>query len=42
MVSDDRGLLEQLQINKYTFFLHDYGGPVGFLIVPENIRLTHC
>ena len=22
-------LLEQLKINKYTFYLHDYGGPVG-------------
>jgi alpha/beta hydrolase fold len=25
-----KGLLEQLKINKYTFHLHDYGGPVGF------------
>jgi pimeloyl-ACP methyl ester carboxylesterase len=27
------GLLEQLKIDKYTFFLHDYGGPVGFRII---------
>ena len=26
-------LLEQLKIDKYTFYLHDYGGPVGFRIV---------
>ena len=26
-------LLEQLKINKYTFYLHDYGGPVGFRII---------
>jgi len=25
--------LEQLKINKYTFYLHDYGGPVGFRIM---------
>ena len=30
------GLLEQLKINKYTFYLHDYGGPVGFRIVPAH------
>jgi len=29
-------LLEQLQINTYTFFLHDYGGPVGFRIMAEH------
>ena len=35
------GLLEQLKINKYSFFLHDYGGPVGFRIVsahPERLQ----
>ncbi len=35
------GLLEQLKINKYTFYLHDYGGPVGFRIIsahPERLR----
>src|ERR1700678_4515822 len=26
-------LLDQLKIKKYTLFLHDYGGPVGFRIV---------
>jgi pimeloyl-ACP methyl ester carboxylesterase len=34
-------LLEQLKINKYTLFLHDYGGPVGFRIVsahPERLQ----
>ena len=34
-------LLEQLKINKYIFFLHDYGGPVGFRIVsahPERLQ----
>jgi pimeloyl-ACP methyl ester carboxylesterase len=29
-------LLEQLNINKYTFYLHDYGGPVGFRIIPVH------
>jgi pimeloyl-ACP methyl ester carboxylesterase len=35
------GLLEQLKINKYSFFLHDYGGPVGFRIAaahPERLQ----
>jgi pimeloyl-ACP methyl ester carboxylesterase len=35
------GLLEQLKINKYTFYLHDYGGPVGFRIIlahPERLQ----
>ena len=35
------GLLEKLRINTYTFFLHDYGGPVGFRIMtahPERLR----
>jgi pimeloyl-ACP methyl ester carboxylesterase len=34
-------LLDQLKINKYTFFLHDYGGPVGFRIIsahPQRLR----
>ncbi len=34
-------LLEQLKINKYTFFLQDYGGPVGFRIMlahPERLQ----
>src|SRR5579862_8107941 len=34
-------LLEQLKITKYTFFLHDYGGPVGFHIIaahPERLQ----
>lgn len=34
-------LLEQLGINKYSLYLHDYGGPVGFRIVlahPERVR----
>jgi pimeloyl-ACP methyl ester carboxylesterase len=33
--------LEQLKINKYSFYLHDYGGPVGFRIIsahPERLR----
>ena len=29
-------LLEQLKINTYTFFLHDYGGPVGFRIMAAH------
>jgi pimeloyl-ACP methyl ester carboxylesterase len=35
------GLLEQLKIKKYTFHLHDYGGPVGFRIIlahPERLQ----
>jgi pimeloyl-ACP methyl ester carboxylesterase len=35
------GLLEQLKISKYTFYLHDYGGPVGFRIIsahPERLQ----
>lgn len=34
-------LLEQLKINKYTLYLHDYGGPVGFRIIsahPDRLR----
>src|SRR5579863_6803602 len=27
------GLLEELEINKFTFYLHDYGGPVGFRVM---------
>ena len=35
------GLLEQLKIDKYSFYLHDYGGPVGFRITlahPERVQ----
>jgi pimeloyl-ACP methyl ester carboxylesterase len=41
LVKTINGLLEQLKINEYTFFLHDYGGPVGFRIMaehPERLR----
>ena len=34
-------LLEQFKINKYAFYLHDYGGPVGFRIIlahPERVQ----
>jgi pimeloyl-ACP methyl ester carboxylesterase len=34
-------LLEQLKINKYTFYLHDYGGRVDFSIIsahPDRLR----
>jgi pimeloyl-ACP methyl ester carboxylesterase len=34
-------LLEQLTINKYTFYLHDYGGPIGLRIIsahPERLQ----
>ena len=34
-------LLEQLKINKYAFYLHDYDGPVGFRIIlahPERVQ----
>jgi pimeloyl-ACP methyl ester carboxylesterase len=34
-------LLDQLKIKKYTLFLHDYGGPVGFRIAlahPERLQ----
>jgi pimeloyl-ACP methyl ester carboxylesterase len=34
-------LLEQLKINEYTFYLHDYGGPIGVRIIsahPERLR----
>jgi pimeloyl-ACP methyl ester carboxylesterase len=34
-------LLEQLKINKNSFYLHDYGGPVGFRIIlahPERAQ----
>ena len=29
-------LLDQLKVNKYTFYLHDYGGPVGFRIMSAH------
>jgi len=35
------GLLEQLKVDTYTFYLHDYGGPVGFRIMlahPERLQ----
>src|SRR5580704_2465902 len=35
------GLLERLDFNKYTLYLHDYGGPVGFRIMsahPDRLR----
>ena len=35
------GLLEQLGIDKCSFYLHDYGGPVGFRIIlahPERVQ----
>jgi len=35
------GLLEQLKIDKYALYLHDYGGPVGFRIIsahPQRLR----
>src|SRR6202790_4839048 len=34
-------LLEQLKINKYSFYLHDYGGPIGLRITsaqPERLQ----
>src|ERR1700728_4901691 len=29
-------LLERLKINTYSFFLHDYGGPIGFRIMSAH------
>src|ERR1700730_1082766 len=29
-------LLEQLKIDQYTFYLHDYGGPVGFRLIAAH------
>jgi pimeloyl-ACP methyl ester carboxylesterase len=34
-------LLEQLNINKYTFYLHDYGRPVGLAIAPDREAQTN-
>lgn len=34
-------LLEQLGVNRYTLYMHDYGGPVGFRIMlahPERVQ----
>jgi pimeloyl-ACP methyl ester carboxylesterase len=34
-------LLEQLKISKCSFYLHDYGGPVGFRVIlahPERVQ----
>ena len=36
------GLLEQLKIDKYTFYLHDYGGPVGFRIISAHPERLHA
>ncbi len=41
MAKTINALLEQLKINKYIFFLHDYGGPIGFRIMsvhPERLQ----
>jgi len=35
-------LLEQLRINKYVFYLHDYGGPVAFRIMPAHPERLHA
>lgn len=35
-------LLEQLKIKKYTFYLHDYGGPVGFRIISAHPERLHA
>src|SRR5271169_6578390 len=36
LAKSTNGLLEQLEINTYTFLLHDYGGPIGFRIMAEH------
>jgi pimeloyl-ACP methyl ester carboxylesterase len=41
LASTTNDLLEQLHINKYALYLHDYGGPVGFRIMlahPERVQ----
>ena len=41
MAKTTNALLEQLKINKYALFLHDYGGPVGLRIIsahPERLQ----
>ena len=38
---DDRSLLTQLGVTKCAFFIHDYGGPIGFRIFldhPERVQ----
>jgi pimeloyl-ACP methyl ester carboxylesterase len=35
-------LLEQLGIKRYTLFLHDYGGPVGFRIMLAHSERVHA
>lgn len=35
------GLLEKLGVNRYTLFMHDYGGPIGFRIAlahPQRVQ----
>ena len=35
------GLLEQLKVTQYTFYLHDYGAPIGFRLIlahPERLQ----
>jgi len=35
------GLLEQIGVNRYTLYMHDYGGPVGFRIAlahPQRVQ----
>jgi pimeloyl-ACP methyl ester carboxylesterase len=41
LAQTSNALLEQLAINSYAFYLHDYGGPVGFRIMlahPQRVR----
>ena len=41
LASTTNDLLEQLHIDKYALYLHDYGGPVGFRIMvahPDRVR----
>jgi pimeloyl-ACP methyl ester carboxylesterase len=41
LASTTNGLLEALAIRRYSLFLHDYGGPVGFRIMakhPERVQ----
>lgn len=35
-------LLDQLRIDQCTFFLHDYGGPVGFRVMLANPQRVHA
>jgi pimeloyl-ACP methyl ester carboxylesterase len=36
------GLLEQLKIDRCTFYLHDYGGPVGFRMILAHPQRVHA